>query len=389
MADPHHSRLTILLNGVPEESLMRALVIGGTGPTGHHIVNGLIARGYRVEILHRGNHEVEEIPPEVLHHHMDPYDPALLEAFFAAAPRFDLCVATYGRLRAIASATAGRIGRLISAGGVPAYRGYMNPALGEPAGLPVPTGEDAPRVAAPAEDEKGWRIVQTEDALFAAHPDATHLRYPYVYGKYQPMPREWPILRRILDGRAFIILPDGGLTLHHMGYAENVARGILLAADHPASSRGRVYNCADEEVLSLRQSVEIIAAAMGRQIEIVSMPWELAPCTRPLVMQPLTTHRVLDISRIRAELGYRDAVPAREALARTARWLAEHPPAAGGIEEMVLEDPFDYAAEDRLRGAWEAAIGGMPRIGFDPQPGYTMSYSGPGGRDRSNSSFTG
>ena len=128
---------------------------------------------------------------------------------------------------------------------------------------------------------------------------------------------------------------------------------------------------------------------MGRQIEIVSMPWELAPCTRPLVMQPLTTHRVLDISCIRAELGYRDAVPAREALARTARWLAEYPPAAGGIEEMVLEDPFDYAAEDRLRGAWEAAIGGMPRIGFDPQPGYTMSYSGPGGRDRSNNSFTG
>ena len=58
---------------------MRALVIGGTGPTGHHIVNGLIRRGYRVEILHRGNHEVPEIPPEVLHHHMDPYDPAVLE----------------------------------------------------------------------------------------------------------------------------------------------------------------------------------------------------------------------------------------------------------------------------------------------------------------------
>jgi hypothetical protein len=56
---------------------------------------------------------------------------------------------------------------------------------------------------------------------------------------------------------------------------------------------------------------------------------------------------------------------------------------------MVLEDPFDYAAEDRLRAAWEAAIGGMSRIDFDQQPGYTMSYSGPGGRDRSNSKFSG
>lgn len=368
---------------------MRALVIGGTGPTGHYIVNGLVARGYQVEILHRGTHELAEIPPEVLHHHLDPYDPAVLEAFFRAAPRFDLCIATYGRLRAIAAATVGRIGRLISAGGVPAYRGYMNPALLAPAGLPVPTGEGAPRVAAPAEDEKGWRIVRTEEALFAQHPDATHVRYPYVYGMYQPLPSEWPILRRLLDDRPFIILPDGGLTLHHRGYAQNVAHGILLAVDHPALARGRIYNCADEEVLSLRQSVEIIAGALGRQIEIVSMPWELAPCTRPLVMQPCTTHRVLDLTAIRTDLGYRDVVPAREALALTARWLAEHPPARGGLEEMVLEDPFDYGAEDRLRAGWEAAVAAIPPVHFATEPGYTMSYSGPGGRSRSNRDFDG
>ncbi len=366
---------------------MHALVIGGTGPTGHHIVNGLIARGYRVDIFHRGTHEVPEIPPEVVHHHLDPYDPAALEEFFSAARRYDLCVATYGRLRAIARVTAGRVGRIVSAGGVPAYRGYMNPSLGSPPGLPVPAGEDAERVQAPDEDEKGWRIVRTEDALFAIHPDATHVRYPYVYGKYQPMPREWPILRRVLDGRGFIILPDGGLTLHHMGYAENVAHGILLAVDRPETSMGRIYNCADEEVLTLSQSVEIIAAAMGRRIEIVSMPWELAPCARPLVMQPLTTHRVLDLSRIRADLGYRDVVPARKALALTVQWLAEHRPAPGGPEETVLEDPFDYAAEDRLRDAWQRTIAGMPKVSFSSEPGYTMSYSGPGGRARSSSDF--
>ena len=366
---------------------MRALVIGGTGPTGHYIVSGLIERGYSVEILHRGTHEVAETPPEVTHHHMDPYDPAALDTFFADR-RYELCIATYGRLRAIASASTGRIGRMVSAGGVPAYRGYMNPALFAPSGLPVPTAEDGPRVAAPVEDEKGWRIVQTEEALFAAQPEATHIRYPYVYGKYQPMPREWPILRRVLDGRRFIILPDGGLTLHHMGYAANVAQGILLAVDRPEIARGRIYNCADDEVLSLRQVTELIAAAAGRSIEIVSMPWELAPCTRPLVMQPLPTHRVLDTTRIRVELGYRDVVPAREALALTVRGLIESPPLRGGIEEMVLEDPFDYAAEDRLRSAWEHALATMPAVRFEREPGYSMSYSGPGGRARSAVEFS-
>lgn len=358
---------------------MRALVIGGTGPTGHHIVNGLLARGYRVEILHRGLHEVPEIPAEVVHHHLDPYDPVALGDFFAAR-RYELCIATYGRLRAIAAASVGRIGRLLSAGGVPAYRGYMNPALFTPAGLPVPTAEEASRVAAPGEDDKGWRIVQTEEALFALHPEATHIRYPYIYGPYQPLPREWPILRRVLDRRPFIILPDGGLTLHHMGYAANVAHGILLAVDRPEVARGRIYNCADEEVLTLRQVVELVAAAAGASIEVVSMPWELAPCARPLVMQPLTTHRVLDLARIRCELGYRDALPARNALARTVRWLIAHPPARGGTEEMVLEDPFDYAAEDRLRAAWDAALAAFDPVAFASEPGYTMSYSGPGSR---------
>ena len=113
---------------------MKALVIGGTGPTGHHIVNGLIARGYTVEILHRGTHEVEEIPREVVHHHADPYDPAVLREFFDAR-RYALCVATYGRLRAIAQESAGKVERFISAGGVPVNRPVIGLKVAQPGRL--------------------------------------------------------------------------------------------------------------------------------------------------------------------------------------------------------------------------------------------------------------
>jgi nucleoside-diphosphate-sugar epimerase len=44
---------------------MNALVVGGTGPTGPFIVNGLLQRGYKVTIFHRGTHEIPEITPEV------------------------------------------------------------------------------------------------------------------------------------------------------------------------------------------------------------------------------------------------------------------------------------------------------------------------------------
>ena len=365
---------------------MRALIIGGTGPTGPYLVNGMRERGYRVTMLHTGNHERPEIPDDVEHLHTDPYSEQKLRAALEGRS-FDACIATYGRLRRIAELLAGRVGHFVSIGGGPAYRGYMNPALPSPQGLQVPVRENDPLVAEPAEDEKGWRIVRTEEAVFEYHPNATHYRYPYVYGPRQPMPRDWCIVRRIRDRRPFIVLPDGGLTINHQGYVENVAHAVLLAFEHPEAAAGQIYHCADEHALSLRQVVEIASQELDQDIEIISMPWELATPARPLIGQPLTTHRIFALGKLQAELGYRDVVPAREACARTARWLVDNPPEPGGQEERVLQDPFDYAAEDQLVGAWRKTLANMPEVHFATEPGLTLAYSGPGGRPRSSKEF--
>ena len=306
---------------------------------------------------------------------------ALTEAL--GAREFEVCIATYGRLRAIAEQMVDRTGRFISVGGGPAYRGYMNPGLLQPSGLMVPTPEGSELVRKEAEDSKGWRIARTEEAVFRAQPAATHFRYPYVYGPYQPMPREWCIVRRILDGRRQMILPDGGLALHSFGYAENLAHAVLLALDRPQAAAGQIYNCADEETPTLRQVVEMIAESLGHCFEIVSLPAELALPARPLIGQLENTHRVFDLSKIRNELGYRDVVPVCEALAHTARWLVKNPPEPGGMEEMVLQDPFDYPAEDALIANWKAALAAVPNVSFETEPGYTLAYSGPGSHPRS------
>ena len=81
---------------------MRALVVGGTGPTGPFLVQGLLQRGYQVTILHRGTHEVPEIPPEVEHIHTDPHFRDSLDQALAGRA-FDLAIATYGRLRLVAA----------------------------------------------------------------------------------------------------------------------------------------------------------------------------------------------------------------------------------------------------------------------------------------------
>jgi nucleoside-diphosphate-sugar epimerase len=359
---------------------MQALVVGGTGPTGHFIVNGLRERGYEVAILHSGRHELAENPDDIEHIHTDAYSPSDFRDAIEGRS-FDLCIAAYGRLRSIAQTMVGRCEQFVSIGGVPAYRGYMNPSLLDPAGLPVPTPENATLIGAEdTEDSKSWRIVRTEESVFEHQPRATHFRYPLVYGPHQLMPREWCLVRRILEGRRQLILPDDGLMLQVAGYAGNLAHAVLLAVDQPDVAAGQVYNCGDEETLTLRQVAELVAAALNHEWEIVSMPYALAVPARPMVAQPLGCHRVLDLAKLKRELGYRDRTAPREALAHTARWLAEHPCEPGGMEEAVLQDPFDYAAEDRLIAAWRKAIAAMPDPGFATEPGYTLSYTGPGGR---------
>jgi nucleoside-diphosphate-sugar epimerase len=358
----------------------RALVIGGTGPTGHFIVNGLIARGYTVSILHTGTHEVAEIPAAVEHIHSNPFDTDQLASALGDRT-WDLTIATYGRLRRVAEVFAGRTGRFMSIGGGPAYRGYMNADAVHPRGLMVPTPESAPKVRSEAEDGKGYRVLKSEEIVFDLHPDATHFRYPVIYGRYQLAPREWSIVKRILDRRPYIIVPDAGLTLQHFGAAENMAHAVLLAVDKPARSKGQIYNCGDDKVLTIRQVVDICTEALGYQWDVVSMPYRFAVPARPLVAQPWTTHRVFDLSKIKAELGYRDIVDPIDAIAEVAHWYARHPVDARG--ERNIQDPFDYAAEDTLVAAWKKLSANMPAEElFAVQPGYTASYSGPGGSVR-------
>lgn len=354
---------------------MKVLVVGGTGPTGPAIVGGLTDRGHDVTICHTGRHELPELL-SLRHIHTDVRDADALAATIGNET-WDVAVVTYGRLRTIAEVLQGRVGHFLSVGGGPAYRGYFDPGRHQPPGLPVPTSEDAP-TADETDDGKSYRVAATEQRLFELQPEATHFRYPFVYGPRQIAPREWSIVRRIRDQRPHLILPDDGAMLNVTGYVENLAHALLLAVEQPEKAKRQVFNAADEECLTLRQVVEICAAALGHDWELINMPAALARPSWPLLTQPTSHHRVFDTAKLRERLGYRDLVPAREAVARTARWWAENPPPDGGETEQILEDPFDYPNEDLLISWWQTVLASQPDIAWKSPPGYGLAYAGPG-----------
>ena len=346
---------------------MKALVIGGTGPTGPFIINGLRERGYDVAMLHRGTHELPENPPEIEHIHTDPHFRETLDEGLDGR-KFDLVIATYGRIRVIADALIGKTGRLIAVGGAVGYRGMMQPNANIPSGMPIPTREDAQRIASREEFEFGWLIRHTEDVVMgnhaAGHYNATMFRYPIVYGPNSIRSLEWPVMKRVQAGRRQIILPEGGMAVLSRGYAENMAHAVLLAVDKPDASAGKIYNCADEQSATIGQWAQIIARCMDWEFEICGIPDAYAHTSRDLLaLDSSTNHQLLDLYQIRHDLGYQDVVPMQEAIARTVAWTLKHKPDNDG-KFSSRPDPLNYAMEDKLLAIYNEAAEKMQKIPF-------------------------
>jgi nucleoside-diphosphate-sugar epimerase len=342
--------------------MTRALVVGGTGPSGPGVVNGLIARGFDVTILHSGQHEAE-FDAAVEHIHADAHSLEALEAALAGRS-FDVGIAMYGRLRLVAQALAGKTERVVAVGGV-FYRGWINDQFHQSDNSneadtslppytfpPVPMPESAPMDDNP-NNSFARAGVYSEQRLFELHGEgafaATLMRFPRVYGERATAPIEWSIIRRALDRRSYIILPDGGLTLETKLYAGNASLGVLCAVDHPQQAVGEIFNVGDERPMTAGEWATVLSQAVGHEPQFISIPFDLARPAFPYARDPWTiSHHVLDLTKIRQRLGYRPPLPPTETLSGTARYFSQNRPPPGGEMETQLGDPFDYEAEDHF-----------------------------------------
>lgn len=339
---------------------MRVLVIGGTGSTGPYVLQGLLERGHEVTLLHRGVHEPAGLP-DVPHIHGDPhFAETLTEALQGC--EFDAVFALYGRLQVLAEHFAGRCERFISAGGRPVYGGYLDPESTRPRGMRLFAPEDSAladpqRMRDPKTAAFVGKMLAAEAAVMAAHLagayQATHFRFPYVYGPRAIGALEWSVVKRVQDGRSHVNLPRGGLVTNGRGAGRNVAHCLLLGFDN-ARACGEIFNVGDEIQYSLAQWVELIAGCMGARLEIVDVPDSLRWTATNFLFFGGTTSdlSINDIAKSREWLGYRDVISPAEALAETVAWYRGNP--VDWQKQPLWPDRFDYALEDRVRAELEA-----------------------------------
>ncbi len=349
---------------------MKTLVIGGSGSTGVAVLQGLLDRGHDVTMLHRGVHEPTELP-DVPHIHADPhFAETLSEA--VGETSYDLVLAMYGRVGAIAEVFAGRCGQLISIGGVPAYRGCLHPDTVKPYGMAINAREDGPLADGTEPVPKFAGLIRAAEraVLDRAAEGAfrgTVIRYPAIYGPRNLVPWEWSVMRRVMDGRTRMILPDNGLWIISRCAARNAAEVVLKVVDNPDVANGQAYNAADDDQFTIRQWAEAVAGIMGRELEFVGIPAELAGSALIELLPPAgRPHILLDNSKAKRELGYREVISAGEAMIEAVEWLQNNPVTPEAYP--LYPGRFDYDTEDRLIEAYAEAVTWVKEQALDAAP---------------------
>jgi nucleoside-diphosphate-sugar epimerase len=247
----------------------RALVIGGTRFIGRHAVEELLAHGYDVTIFNRGHHPNPFTADDrVTHIEGDRTDHAALErARKAADPEVVIdCVALHpGEVRTATDIFADADAYVyVSTGAVYADRR-------------IPIREDAPLhdCSPDIEDDDdhetyGPRKAEGDRAVFAAADDgvaAMAVRPMQVYGPHDYTERFDYWIHRV-DRFDRILVPGDGGSLFHRSYVEDVAAGLRIVAE--SGTAGEAYNVADRTLMTLEDSVELVADALDTDVEVVT-----------------------------------------------------------------------------------------------------------------------
>jgi nucleoside-diphosphate-sugar epimerase len=177
-----------------------------------------------------------------------------------------------------------------------------------------------------------------------------------IYSSRAKMAFERWAVRRILDGRRRLLVADGGLSIYSRAAARNAAHLVALVLDNDDVAGGQIYQCADDVQYSVRQWLELIAAELGADVEIVAAPLLLArPVWHVLPTGPLASpHTLVSTAKAKRELGYTDVVAPPIALSQLVRHLAEQrdrTDSAAGDEsaELAVIDALDRTGAELAR----------------------------------------
>lgn len=335
---------------------MRILLIGGNGFIGRFVIAALKQHGHALAVFHRGTTSALAGVDEIRGDRTQLTVSSEQLRRFAPDVVIDLVISSGTQAEELMNIFRGATRRVVMLSSMDVYR-----AVGVSQGT-----EDGPLQKVPLTEESELRrnlhpyppeALQVMRKIFPWVTDdydkipaeravmndrelsGTVLRLPMVYGPGDRLHRFYPVVKRIVDGRRHIILPEPLANWRSArGYVENVAAAIALAATDDRAT-GRIYNVCEEPSFSELEWARKIAGEMGWDGEFVVLSVESTP-RHLLTPGNAAQHWTASSARIRQELGYREPVAIERAIRQTIQWERENRPAVPFLAQ------FDYAAED-------------------------------------------
>ena len=316
---------------------MRALVTGGAGFIGHHLVRALLDRGDEVAVIDDCStgmaSRLDPVLDRITFVRGTILDPAALDEATAGcdvvfheaaipsvarsvvAPLATTEANVNGTVEVVLAAARHGVRRLVFAGSSSVY--------GVPETLPCrETFRAAPTSPYGASKLAAEHFIHTLGQLRGV--DTVVLRYFNVFGPGQDPTSEYSavipkFVTAALEGTAPTINGTGEVS-RDFTYVDNVVRANLLAAE-AGRPTGLTCNVACGSRYSLLELLDAIYAATGGGVPPVFGP------PRPGDI----LHSLADISLAREALGYEVAVPFPEGIARTVAWYRHEAEARAAV----------------------------------------------------------
>ena len=302
---------------------MKAIVFGGTGWVGHHIVLAFHRAGHDVTICSRGMKDafLDEIPPEILKVQADKENEADVARVLAEG--FDVAIDSVPTVASIENIV--KHGRRV--------KRYIHCSS---------TGGYAPLAFLPGDETMpyddfmgGWKAKGIVDAMVMdlwckGQFPATVIRPSYITGPGMvPLDnlggRRADFIQDVLNDVP-LDLPNDGQALLHPIHVADLGRSFLLAAQEPQSV-GQIYNICLDKAVTLTQYLQITAAAFDRDVTIQYVPLEemvekYGDSIHEVGLRFLATHMCFDMRKAREQLQYVPHRTVAEAIEETAIWAA-------------------------------------------------------------------